>query len=136
MSNAHSSHQVAPIGHYIGVFLFLLLMTGITVAAAFVDMGILNTPVALAIAGCKATAVIWIFMEIRHARPLTRLAVVSGIFFFAILLIFVFGDFTGRGMVTKEDGWRSDGPQTVGSTDHPPAGQVIDPHAPAAPSKH
>lgn len=133
-SHEHSSHHVAPIGHYVGVFLFLMVMTGVTVAAAFVDMGLLNTPVALAIAICKATAVIWIFMEIRNARPLTRLAVISGMFFFLILLIFVFGDFGGRGMVTKEEGWRNDGPHTVGSTDHPPAAQVIGPHAPKAPA--
>jgi cytochrome c oxidase subunit 4 len=137
MSNEHSSHHVAPVGHYVGVFLFLMVMTGVTVAAAFVDMGMLNTPVALGIAICKATAVIWIFMEIRHSHQLTRLTVITGIFFFAILLIFVFGDFGGRGMVTKEEGWRNDGPHTVGSTDHPPAAQIVDPNAPAAPAaKH
>jgi cytochrome c oxidase subunit 4 len=118
------------VSHYVGVFLLLMCLTALTVAVAMFDFGRLNTVVALAVAGCKATAVIWIFMEVRHAQPLTRLTVVTGIFFLAILLIFTFGDYGGRAMVPMEKGWRGDGPHSVGTIEQMEP-KPAESHAPA-----
>ncbi|MBM3734382.1 MAG: hypothetical protein FJW39_01225 [Acidobacteria bacterium] len=136
--NGHSvQHHVAPVIHYVGVWLLLMLLTGLTVAVATVDFGgSLNTVVALAVAGVKATAVIWIFMEVRHAQPLTKLSVITGIFFLVILLVFTFGDYFGRSttFTPLEEGWRSDGPHSVGTV---PELEPKPAHAPAkGPAKH
>lgn len=106
MANNHGGgHHVPPVSHYIGVFLALMVFTGITVGAATVDLGIFNTPVALAIAGCKAAMVMYIFMELRHAPPLTRAAALSGIVFLAIMLILTFNDYVGRNWLPYPPAW-------------------------------
>jgi cytochrome c oxidase subunit 4 len=101
----HSSHEVPSVGAYLGVFGALMVLTVITVGAAMVDLGTFNTPIALAIAGTKATLVMWIFMELRHAPRLTRLTAVTGIAFLAILLILTFGDYYGRTLSTNPKTW-------------------------------
>ncbi|MEZ5351350.1 MAG: cytochrome C oxidase subunit IV family protein [Bryobacteraceae bacterium] len=92
----HSSHEIPSVGAYVGVFGALMVFTAITVGAATLDLGMMNTPIALAIAGCKAAMVMWIFMELRHAPRLTRLTAITGIAFLAIMLILTFGDYYGR----------------------------------------
>jgi cytochrome c oxidase subunit 4 len=104
MANKHE-HHVTPTGVYIGVFLGLMVLTAVTVGAAMIDLGALNTPIALAIAGTKATLVMYFFMELRHAPPLTRLVALTGIMFLSILLILTFGDYFGRGMVRVPTHW-------------------------------
>jgi len=103
--DTHGNHQIPSAATYVGVFLALMVLTAITVGAAMVDMGVLNTPIALAIAGTKATIVMYFFMELRHAPPLTRMAAIAGIAFLAILLILVFGDYFGRGLLARPPAW-------------------------------
>lgn len=104
-SMSQSGHPVTGVGVYIGVFAALMVFTVITVAAAWVDMGLLNTPVALAIAGTKATIVVLFFMEVRHAHPITKLVVVSGLLWLVILLVLTFSDYLGRGWLYRPQGW-------------------------------
>ena len=52
------STHVVPLKIYIAIFVALLVGTGLTVAAAYVDMGPLNTVVALSIAVVKALLVV------------------------------------------------------------------------------
>jgi caa(3)-type oxidase subunit IV len=49
---------------YVAVFLALLVLTGVTVAAAFIHMGVLNNIVALGIACTKATLVLLFFLTL------------------------------------------------------------------------
>lgn len=105
MANHQENHEHAlpSVGAYVGVFLALMVLTAITVASAALDLGWLNTPIALAVAGTKATLVMWIFMELRHAPPLTRLAAVTGVAFLAILLILFLTDYQmGRTLWTPD----------------------------------
>ena len=95
-THAHSSVHVTPLKVYIGIFLALMVLTVITVLAAYVDLGALNTIVALAIAGFKATLVVLYFMHVRHASRLTKLIVGTGLFFLAILLGQTFIDYASR----------------------------------------
>jgi cytochrome c oxidase subunit 4 len=78
--------HVTPLKVYLTIFLTLMAMTALTVAAAYVHLGALNTLVALSIASFKATLVVLYFMHVRHASRLTKLVVVTGLFFLAILL--------------------------------------------------
>jgi cytochrome c oxidase subunit 4 len=52
---------------YLSVFAALLVFTAITVWVAGVDLGPLNTPVALGIAVTKGTLVILFFMHVKYA---------------------------------------------------------------------
>ncbi len=81
---------------YVGIFLTLLALTAVTVGAAFVDLGALNTPVALAIAGLKAALVIIFFMHVRSSEKLIWVFVGVGFYWLAIMMIFTLSDFFSR----------------------------------------
>lgn len=93
-----SSVHVSPIKLYIGIFSALMLLSAITVAAAFINLGQFNSVVALAIAGIKATLVILYFMHVKHSSRLTKITVVMSFFFVAILFAETFMDYATRGM--------------------------------------
>ena len=95
--NEHAESHIVPVRNYIFVFVTLLILTATTTAVAFVDLGPGNTIVALAIAFVKATLVALIFMHLKWSPRLTRLAVVGGLFWLAILLALTFSDFATRG---------------------------------------
>ncbi len=86
-----ASH-VVPTRVYIGVFLSLMVLTAITVAAAFVNLGTLNNVVALAIACSKAALVILFFMHVRYSDHLVKLSVLVAVLFLVILLVFTILD--------------------------------------------
>ena len=53
---------------YYRMFIALLVLTGLTVGIAMIDLGPLNTIVALTIAISKALIVILVFMHLRYRR--------------------------------------------------------------------
>jgi cytochrome c oxidase subunit 4 len=81
-----SSHEITPVRTYVAVFVALIALTGITVAVAEIDLGAMNTVVALAIAATKATLVVIFFMQLRQSPLVTWVAVLSAIFFVLLLL--------------------------------------------------
>jgi len=50
-----------------------MVLTAITVTVAFIDLGKLNFPVALAVAIPKATLVILFFVHVKYSSRLTKL---------------------------------------------------------------
>ena len=90
------SEHIVPKRTYYLIFLALMVGTAITVAVAFVDLGPLNTVVALGIAVTKATLVVLFFMHVKYASRLTKLVVVTGLFFLAILLGETMIDYASR----------------------------------------
>jgi cytochrome c oxidase subunit IV len=101
-----SEHIVSP-RVYVLIFLALMVGTAITVAAAFIDLSFhvagrtinVNAAVALAIAGIKAALVILFFMHVRWSTRLTKVVVIAGLYWLAILLTTV-GDYISRQMMT------------------------------------
>ena len=91
------SGHVSPISLYITIFMALMVMTGVTVFAAFVDLGQFNFLIAMVIAGFKASLVIWYFMHVKYQSKLTKLTVATGIFFLAILLSLILIDYASKG---------------------------------------
>jgi cytochrome c oxidase subunit 4 len=89
--------HVSSVKVYVGVFLLLMVMTAITVAVAFVPLGFLNKAVAVGIATFKATMVILYFMHVKYSSRLTKLVVVTGLFFMIILLGLTMADYSSRG---------------------------------------
>jgi cytochrome c oxidase subunit IV len=92
-----SSVHVSPLSTYLSIFAALMVLSAITVGAAFVDLGSLNPVVALAIAGLKATLVILYFMHVKYSSRLTKLTVVMSMFFVAILFAETLMDYATRG---------------------------------------
>ena len=88
--------HVTPVRVYVWVFLALMVLTAITTAAAFVDLGPLNDVVALLIAFGKAALVVLFFMHVRHASRLTKLVVVAGLFWLFLLIGITIADYATR----------------------------------------
>jgi cytochrome c oxidase subunit 4 len=90
------SDHVVPARTYYLIFLTLMVCTAITVAVAFVDLGALNTVVALAIAILKTTLVVLFFMHVKYSTRLTWAVVAGSVFWLGILLVLTFGDYLTR----------------------------------------
>ncbi len=96
-SETHSETHVVPLGLYLLVFGSLLVLTGTTVAVAFMDLGPLNNFVAMGIAAVKASLVILFFMHVRYSTRLTALVLGSGFLFLAIMVGLTMVDYATRG---------------------------------------
>lgn len=95
--SGHAEHGTHSRGFYVLIGATLIALTGITVGAAFVNLGPFNPVVALLIATIKATLVVLIFMHVKGAsEKLTAAVVVSGFFFLAILLCLALADYLTR----------------------------------------
>ena len=86
-------------GLYWTIFLTLIVLTGVTVVIARIDLGALNTPMALAIAGFKATLVILFFMGVKYNTPLTKVVAASGFVWLIILFGITMGDYLTRSWI-------------------------------------
>jgi cytochrome c oxidase subunit 4 len=92
-----SSVHVSPLSTYLSIFAALMVLSAITVGAAFVNLGSFNPVVALAIAVIKATLVILFFMHVKYSSRLTKLTVVLSLFFVVILFAETLMDYATRG---------------------------------------
>jgi cytochrome c oxidase subunit IV len=91
------SEHVSSVKLYVGIWLALLAGTGLTVFAAFVDLGPFNTIVALSIASIKAVLVVLFFMHVKYAHEkMTKLVIVTAVFFLFILLALSMADYGTR----------------------------------------
>ena len=92
----HAEHHIVGPKTYGIIFVTLLTFTGITVAAAFVNLGILNPIVALAIASTKAVIVILFFMHVFYQSKLIKMTVAAGFFTFLVLITMTLSDYISR----------------------------------------
>ena len=93
----HVEHHIVAPFEYMLVFGTLLLFTGITVGAAYIDFpGPLNAIVALAIASFKAVVVILFFMHVKYQSRLVKITVASGFFTFLVLITMTLTDYMSR----------------------------------------
>ena len=93
----HSEHHIVTPLQYCYVFGTLLLFTGITVGAAFIDLpGPLNPIIALAIACFKAVVVILFFMHVKYQSRLIKITVGAGFFTFIVLITMTLSDYMSR----------------------------------------
>ena len=106
------SQQIEPQKTYIIVFLCLIGLTLLTTGVAFVDLGALNTPVALVIAFCKMLLVIFFFMHLRHSSALVRIVLLAGFFWLALLIALTMGDYRTRNWTPPPVPWSSVAPPT------------------------
>jgi cytochrome c oxidase subunit 4 len=76
--------------------LVLLGLTGASFAISYVHLGVLNIPVALAIAAVKATLVVTVFMELAVEKFTMKLSLVMGFVFVLLLIGLMVADVTTR----------------------------------------
>jgi cytochrome c oxidase subunit 4 len=93
-----SAHVVPPRVYYL-IFGSLMLLTGLTVGVAFIDLKVMNTVVALTIAIVKATLVVLFFMHVKYSTRLTWVVAASGVIWLAIMFSITFADYLSRGWV-------------------------------------
>jgi len=91
----HSEHIVSP-KLYAVIFLALMVGTFLTVYAATKDFGRMNIVIALTIATIKAVLVILFFMHGKYSSRRTKLVIVSGFFWLAIMLGLTLQDYYTR----------------------------------------
>lgn len=101
----HEHHIVSPVV-YLTILLCLLVFTGLTVWASFIDLGewhiaqgvtlFWNPVVALAIACTKMILVVLFFMHVKYSTKLTQLTVGSGLIMFLVLVGMTLSDYMTR----------------------------------------
>lgn len=101
-----TTHHVVPLGTYVAIFVALMVLTGITVGVAFLDLGFWNTPIALTIAVGKATLVVLFFMHLRWSRRLTQVWALAGLLWLILLIAGTADDFLTRGWLPIHTGWQ------------------------------
>ena len=99
MSQPNGHAHIDSVGTYVKILLALLVATFITSWVAYIDLGAFSVVVALGIATVKMTLVALFFMHIRHSTKLTKLVVVGGLLWLAILLLLTMTDFATRGIL-------------------------------------
>jgi len=96
----HAGHHVVPKKVYYVIFGTLMMLTGVTVAAAYVDLGPMNVVVAIVIACVKALIVVLYFMHVKFGTRLVKLTVIAGLYWMGILLALTLSDYLTRGWGT------------------------------------
>jgi cytochrome c oxidase subunit 4 len=90
------SEHIVPPKVYVGIFASLMVLTAVTVAAAFVSLGPLNIVIALAIATLKASLVVLYFMHARYSPKRTQMVIICAVFWLAIMLALTMSDYATR----------------------------------------
>jgi cytochrome c oxidase subunit 4 len=88
--------HVVSISTYLKVSAALFVLLILTVAAAEVHLGYLNTPIAMLIALAKAALIVLFFMNVRNSPPLVRVFAAGGFLWLAVLFVFTFADVLTR----------------------------------------
>jgi len=107
MANQHNPDHSDHVGHapahhrssltsYFVVFFTLMILTVLTVWVSRIDLGALNTTVAMAIAVAKALVVILWFMHVIHSPRLTWIIVISSFIWLAVMFVLFFADYASR----------------------------------------
>ena len=89
-STTHDEHEIAhvmPLPVLLAVFAALMVLTFLTVAATWINLGWFNLPIAMGIATVKATLVALYFMHLRYDSPINGLALLTALFFVAVFIL-------------------------------------------------
>jgi cytochrome c oxidase subunit 4 len=90
------TEHVDSVKTYASVWILLLFLTALTTGVSYIDLGRFNVFAALTIAVGKMLLVSLFFMHVRHSTKLTKLVVLGGLLWLAILLFLTMADFATR----------------------------------------
>jgi cytochrome c oxidase subunit IV len=83
-------------GKLFAIITVLLVLTGITVAVSYVNLGFYNVPIALLIATTKSSLVLLFFMHLKYEGRAITVSFLSTIAFLCIMISFTFWDVAFR----------------------------------------
>jgi cytochrome c oxidase subunit 4 len=92
----HTPFRIVSPKLYLVIAGCLLVLTAATTAISYVELGVFNAVVAIAIACMKASLVVLFFMHIKYSSKLTKLTVASGLFTFLVLITMTMTDYISR----------------------------------------
>jgi len=101
MSTHSSPYHIIPFKTYITVFTALLVLTVVTVAVSFVDLGSYNLVIAMLVASIKASLVAMFFMHLYYDNKLNLIIFLTSLLFLAIFIIFIMFDTMTRDNIYK-----------------------------------
>jgi cytochrome c oxidase subunit 4 len=104
MSDAHASTKehkphILPVRTYAMVFVALLFLTWLTVKVSYMDFGIFNMIVGLAIASIKAVLVVLFFMHMKYDEKFNWIIFTGCLGFLAVFFVLTLADTMERGRV-------------------------------------
>jgi cytochrome c oxidase subunit 4 len=80
----------------------LLALMGSSLGSAYMKLGVFNMPAGLVIAAVKAAIVAWLFMRLREAGLLLRMAALAGLVVWTIQLVLTGVDYETRAQTAAE----------------------------------
>jgi cytochrome c oxidase subunit 4 len=128
--HAHKEHAHGGPAAYARTLVALLILTGITIGAAYIDLGSGNIVVALLIATIKASLVALFFMHLRWEKPVNGIIAMSGFLFLAIFLMFSAMDENTRNYYLPQNLHRTEVPLAPGTAPLPLTEILPDPENP------
>lgn len=90
-------HHQASLVSYFAIFFALMILTAITVWISRIDLGAMNTLVAMVVAIIKALLVILWFMHVIHSPRMTWVVVIGSFLWLAVMFALFFSDYLTRG---------------------------------------
>jgi len=90
------SAHIVPLKTYYAIFAALLGGTALTVWVSFLDLGPMNTVVAITIAVVKALLVVLYFMHVKYSSRLTWVFAAAGFVWLALMIGLTIADFDTR----------------------------------------
>jgi cytochrome c oxidase subunit 4 len=93
------SAHIVPLKTYYAIFAALLGGTALTVWVSFLDLGPMNTVVAITIAVVKALLVALYFMHVKYSSRLTWVFAAAGFVWLALMIGLTIADFDTRGWI-------------------------------------
>ena len=75
----------------------LLAFLALTIAAAYINLGLFNTVTAMTISFVKGMLIVLFFMHLRHAKPVMWIFAGAGFLWLAIMLTLAMSDYLTRG---------------------------------------
>lgn len=94
-SNENSEH-IPSLWVYTAVYLALLAGVGFTIAASYLNLGILNPILVLTIAFAQAALVVLFSMHLKWSTKLNKLSVGACFFIYAFLITMVLLEYSSR----------------------------------------
>ena len=94
--DSEAIHHIVTPRTYLAVWITLLIATGLTTGAAFIDLKEFNPVLALGIACFKGVLVILFFMHVYFSSRLMKLTVAAGFFTFIVLITMTLSDYMSR----------------------------------------
>ena len=93
------SAHIVPLKTYYTIFALLLGGTALTVWVSYLDLGPLNTVVAITIAVIKALLVVLYFMHVKYSSRLTWVFAGAAFVWLLLLIGFTIADYDTRGLI-------------------------------------